>query len=144
MRQLFQDRLAVLRGWPRRAAAVLCLLLAAATAVGSRASGESPRRPEPLTADLGAGEVLVPVTLAGSADFVHAGDRVDLLAAAPDAGTASTLGTGLLVVRVGKPPPEAFASEGGGRLLVAAERTVAANIAAAPTGQVVAVLDKYP
>ena len=140
-----RNLLTVLRGWPRRVAAVLCLLLAAASALGSgQASGESPTRTAPLTARLLPDQVLVPVTLAGRVDFLHAGDHVDLLAAAPDAAAAASLGIRLLVVRVSQPPSDAFATDGGTRLLVAAGRAVAAKIAAVPLGQVVAVLDKYP
>ena len=137
--------LTLLRGWPRRVAAVLCLLLAAASALGSgQASGESPPRPAPLTAQLLPDEVLVPVTLAERVDFLHAGDHVDLLAAGPDAATATSLGIRLLVVRVSQPPSDAFAADRGTRLLVAAGRATAARIAVVPLGQVVAVLDKYP
>ncbi|TAM89519.1 MAG: hypothetical protein EPN43_06890 [Jatrophihabitans sp.] len=140
-----RERLTVLYGWPRGLAALLCLVLAAASALGAgTAPPDSAARSQSLTTRLGPGQVLVPVTLAGRAEFLRAGDRVDLLAAAADTATAAEIGAGLLVVQVSPPAAGALSADGGTRLLVAASRPAAAKIAAVPSGRVVAVLDKQP
>ena len=97
------------------------------------------RRGEPLTdvrllgaALLPAGpEVAVPVRLAepATAALVAAGDRVDVLAAAPEGGLAAqVVATGLAVLSV--PAPSDLPAEGA-LVVVAASRSTAARLAAA-------------
>ena len=150
MRHPLADRLAVLSGWPRRLAAIACLLVAAASALGSVNGSAAPSdvpAPQSPAARLPPGEVLVPVELSGRADFLHPGDHVDLLVSAGDGSSevAASVGTRLLVVQVSHPPSQAFAApDTGSRLLVAASRPVAAKIVAAASGRVIAVLDADP
>lgn len=140
------------RGRLRRLAALSCLLLAAVSALGDPAGDASPRRTPPLSARLLAGEVAVPVPLSGHTDFVHPGDRVDLLAGpedtfgGPSGGTdsATSVGSALRVLQVMQADPTAFGTDAGTRLLVAADRITAARIAAASGRLIVAVVDKYP
>lgn len=99
------------------------------------------RRGEPLTDVrlLGAGllppgdQLAVPVRLAEPATgaLVQAGDRVDVLSAAPEAAAAEVVATGLAVLSV---PDVADAAGEGALLVVAASRATAARLAAAAVG----------
>ena len=136
----------------RRIASLLCLLLAAATALGDRSGHAGPRPATSLSARLLPGEVAVAVPLSGHTDFVHPGDRVDLLAGPEDtvggasgaATSATSVGSALRVLQVTQPDAGAFGGDTGTRLLVAADRATAQRIAAASGRQMLAVLDKYP
>lgn len=116
-------------------------LTASATAVGQVLSGPV-RRGEPLTdarllgsslVPAGPGVVAAPVRLADPATAVllHAGDRVDVLAAGTDAAapaSATAVATGLQVLAV----PAAGQADGDGALVVlAATPATAARLAAA-------------
>jgi pilus assembly protein CpaB len=79
-------------------------------------------------------QVAAPVRLAdlAVAALVHAGDRVDVLATARDAGRATVEATGALVLAVEQAPSGA-ADAGGGLLVLAVDRPTAARLAAAAT-----------
>jgi pilus assembly protein CpaB len=87
-----------------------------------------------LTDLLPAGQVAAPVRLAdlAVAALVHAGDRVDVLATAPDAGRAEVEAAGALVLAVDR-PHDVGAEAGGGLLVIAVDRGTAARLAAAAT-----------
>ncbi len=78
--------------WPRRVAALSCLLLAAGTALASPDRSATHRTAAGAAAGLRPGEVAVPVPVApvGLDSLVRAGARVGVLAAPdPEAGIAS-------------------------------------------------------
>jgi hypothetical protein len=151
-------RLAQLGRWPRRIAALACLLLAFASAVTSRhdprasASGEHGST-NPLTARLRDGQVAASLTLAdpGASKLLRAGDRVDLYATAGSSGDppvcASTgrapLGSGLRVLAIDG-PSGGLGGDGSSRLIVAVGRSAAGQLAALQTCGMFAVLDKDP
>jgi pilus assembly protein CpaB len=84
-----------------------------------------------LTALLPEGEVAAPVRLAdlAVAGLVRTGDRVDVLAAAPDAPAAAVVAHGALVLAATGADEES----GGGLLLIAVDIETAARLAAAAT-----------
>ncbi|MGY1600969.1 Flp pilus assembly protein CpaB [Geodermatophilus sp. SYSU D00815] len=89
-----------------------------------------------LTAGLPAGQVAAPVRLAdlAVAGLVRTGDRVDVLATAPDAGTAEVVAAGALVLAATAPPGDAAtASEDAGLLVLAVDAATAARLAAVAT-----------
>jgi pilus assembly protein CpaB len=92
-----------------------------------------------LAARLPAGQVAAPVRLAdlAVAQLVSAGDRVDVLATAPDATRAELVTSGALVLAT----PARSGSSGGetGVLLVAVDPGTAARLAAASTTSTVTV-----
>ena len=148
-------RLVRLGRWPRRVAALLCLLLAAASALSAQhprtaAAPADGHRPAGLSARLRQGQLAVPVTLSDSAasDYVHVGARIDLFAAR-DTGDpaapqeAALVGSGLQVIDVSAPTRGAQET-GGTRVIVAADRATAARLAALAQNGVLAVLTKYP
>lgn len=126
-----------------RALAPAGVLTSVGTAVGRVVAGPV-RRGEPLTdvrllgsalLTSGPGTVAVPVRLAdpATAALLHAGDRVDVLAAATDATgpaatSAVTVASGLMVLAV----PDSGQADGDGALVVlAAPPAIAARLAAA-------------
>jgi hypothetical protein len=151
-------RLARLGRWPRRVAALGCLLLAFASVVTSRhgprasASGEQGST-NPLVARLRDGQVAASVALtdAGASGFLRTGDRVDLYATPGSSGDPPTcaaagrtpLGSGLRVLAVDG-PSGGLGSDGTSRLVVAMARGTAAELAALQTCGMFAVLDKDP
>jgi Flp pilus assembly protein CpaB len=87
-----------------------------------------------LTDQLPADQVAAPVRLAdlAVAALVHTGDRVDVLATAPEAGRAEVVAGGALVLAAGA--PSATGSDAaGGLLLLAVDDATAARLAAAAT-----------
>jgi hypothetical protein len=140
--------LRVLAGWPRRAAAALCFLMAIATAL-------SGHRPAPARAAAGnpipAG--LVATTAVVSADaaaFVHIGERIDLVAPTPEQSgeqsgdpPAPVVASGVQVLAI----RQSVDGVGGTRvvqLLVAARREVAVQIAARQGSEVLAAISAPP
>ena len=85
-----------------------------------------------LTALLPEGQVAAPVRLAdlAVAALVRTGDRVDVLATAPDAAAAEVVAAGALVLRR---RPAAADDPGAGLLLLAVDAATAARLAAAAT-----------
>jgi Flp pilus assembly protein CpaB len=86
-----------------------------------------------LTALLPSGQVAAPVRLAdlGVAALVRAGDRVDVLATAPDAATAEVVAGSVLVLATPAGSEEGDAA--GGLLLLAVDGATAARLAATST-----------
>jgi len=152
---LSTTRLAWLGRWPRRVAALGCLLLAFASAVstrhGPRADASGPANP--LLARLRAGQVAASVRLsdAGAAGFLRTGDRVDLYATPGSSGDPpacaaagrTPLGSGVRVLAVDG-PSGGLGGDGTSRLVVAVARDRAAEIATLQTCGMFAVLDKDP
>jgi len=150
--------LARLGGWPRRVAALGCLLLAFASAVSSRhgpparAAGEHGSN-NPLIARLRSGQVAASITLEdpGASAFLRAGDRVDLYATPGTSGDPpacaaagpTALGSGLRVLAV-RGPSGGLGDDGTSRLIIAVGRGTAAQLAALQTCGMFAVLDKDP
>jgi Flp pilus assembly protein CpaB len=84
-----------------------------------------------LTALLPEGEVAAPIRLAdlAVAGLVRTGDRVDVLATAPDASAAEVVAAGALVLAATGADEES----GAGLLLIAVDVETAARLAAAAT-----------
>jgi hypothetical protein len=151
-------RLARLGRWPRRVAALGCLLLAFASAVTSRHSPRASATGEqgsanPLVSRLRSGQVAASLTLAdpGASGFLRSGDRVDLYATPGASGDPpacaaagrTPLGSGLRVLAVSG-SSGGLGGEGTSRLIVAVSRNAAAQLAALRTCGMFAVLDKDP
>ena len=151
-------QLARLGRWPRRVAALACLLLAFASAVTARhgpragAVGEHGSA-NPLAAHLHAGQVAAAITLdgTGTSGFLRAGDSVDLYATRGTAGDIPSctgagpapLGSGLRVLAV-TGASGGLGGDGTSRLIVAVSRALAARFATLQTCGMFAVLDKSP
>lgn len=154
----------MLARWPRRLTAVACLLLAAASAVAERNTSSAATAPHPARTaphnpadSLSAGQVAVPVHLAGAGRFIRVGDRIGLVfgPAPPETPAASVTDggapggeppldvDGLLVLAVLGPGSTAFTPDGTD-LLVAADRPTARRIATLGERHILAVLDKSP
>ena len=128
---------AVPRGSSRNPAALVGRVLAGSVRAGEPLTDVRLVGPR-LTDLLAADQVAAPVRLAdlAVAALVHAGDRVDVLATAPDAGHATVEAAGALVLAVGKAADGAAAAgeaAGGGLLVIAVDRATAARLAAATT-----------
>jgi hypothetical protein len=139
--------------WPRRIAALVCLLLAAASTLAP-ASGTSAPAPakhvdNPIAAGLAPGQVAIPVTISSgrAAAFVHVGDHVGVLA--PSDETTRTrpdlVADGLRVLAV------SGAADSGGSMtgdapvvVVAAGRADAVRLAAAVSRPLLVVVDNSP
>ena len=119
--------------WPRRIAVLVCVLLAASSAISSSGPAQS-SRPSALR-QLKAGQVAVPVNVAsgGVAGVLKAGQHVGLLSA------HSMLADHLLVLQVAVASPEAGDTTS---ILVAADRPTALRIAKSSGQAVLAVVDK--
>ena len=94
-----------------------------------------------LTSLLGPGQVAAPLRLPdlAVAGLVHAGDRIDVLATAPDAGSAKVVAAGVLVLaptRAGQPSSPSGAD---GLLLLAVDETTGARLAAAAASHTLSV-----
>jgi Flp pilus assembly protein CpaB len=153
-------RLIVLSQWPRRIAALGCLLLAAISAFAptARPGGPPPSTTAPVAPTLAPGQVAVAVRLAdGGAGlrFIRAGDRIDLLAASAPTALAGTapMGKGasasidsVSVLAVRAPPDASPTAEpaGGTEVVVAVDRAQALRLADFMTAPIFAALDKYP
>jgi hypothetical protein len=149
--------LARLGRWPRRVAALGCLLLAFASAVtsrhGPRASATGERgSANPLVSRLRSGQVAASLTLAdpGASGFLRPDDRVDLYATPGSPGDPpacaadrTPLGTGLRVLAVSG-SAGGLGGEETSRLIVAVSRNAAAQLASLQTCGMFAVLDKDP
>lgn len=150
--------LTTLGRWPRRLAALACLLLAAASALSSRHPAATARAAAP--ADVAAaGERAVPVQVAGldARAYLHPGDHVDLLAGPSDDGapgdrTAGAMGRATATVSATVVAEDVRVltvvaprdGPGSGGLVVAADRAGALRIAALGGRAVVAVARDRP
>jgi hypothetical protein len=156
MTRTLYARLARLGRWPRRIAALLCLVLAAASALSAQrpvaARVPATAAPTGVAGRLAPGQLAVPVTLSddSATRYLHTGDRIDLYAT-PDPASivtapAALVGTGLLVIEVLPSPAAAGPANGtdGTRVIVAVERRLAGRIAGTNGRMILAVVDKYP
>jgi hypothetical protein len=139
--------------WPRRVAALCCLMLAAGSAVtghgppaGADNGGHSGN---PILSRLPRGKVAAPVSVSSAAGYLRAGDRIDLYATADGSTTcaglagASPVGTTLPVLTVGG-DSHAIAGDEHLNLVVAVDHAIAARLARLHGCGMFAVLDKYP
>lgn len=130
--------------WPRRLAALACLLLAAASAVAP-ASGR-PAHAEPVTVgrQLQPGEVAVTVAVTSAPPTLGRGDRVGLVAGPDDSGAPARprlLADRLRVLAV---TDAAADTSDPPTVLLAADRDTAVRIAANTGRQTVVVVDRSP
>lgn len=138
-----------LGGWPRRVAALLCLLLAGGTALARPAApSASPRTEHGLTSRLRHGQVAVPVVLdaAAATGFLRPGDRIGLLAAPADGFPGTGSSAGLIADRLRvlaiSGGTGSIGGDQGATVIVAADAGTAQRIAAASAGRLLPVLDE--
>lgn len=127
----------------RRAGAVVCLLLAAASALTPDAAPAA-RSGHTLAARLWPGEVAVPVAVSTATSLVQAGDHVGVVAAA-DATTGSTTSATLVADRLRvlsvRADDQGLASGGGTVVVLAARRSQAVSIARFSADRLVLIVD---
>jgi hypothetical protein len=138
--------------WPRRIAALVCLLLAAASTL-TPASGTTSARAKhagnPIVAGLAAGQIAVPVTVSSgrAAAFVHVGDHVGVLASADETTRArpDLVADGLRVLAVsGASEASSSMSSDAPVIVVAAGRADAVQLAGVAGRSVLVVVDRSP
>lgn len=139
--------------WPRRIAALVCLLLAAASSLAPASSSPaaSNKTGNPVATALRAGQVAVPVSVASarSAAFVRAGDSVGVFCTPGDTAAIESDRAGPVLIADGL--RVLAAAQGGDSLsadapviIVAADRAAAARLAAVANSPLLVVLDKSP
>jgi hypothetical protein len=128
--------------WPRRIAAVSCLLLAAGSALTppARTARVAPRGP---AAGLRTGEVALPVPVtATEAGLVTRGDRVGLLAASDPARRATLVADRLRVLSVRA--ADATLSDTTAVVVVATDRAAALSVARFSGTRLTLIVDDLP
>ncbi len=128
--------------WPRRIAALCCLLLAAAGASGDPTvrSAEHPG----LAHRLRSGEVAIPLPVsAASAASVQSGNRVGVVEAATDTSTARLLADRLLVLSV-RTDDSSLSGDASATVVVAGSRSQALAVARTSSDQLVLIVDDLP
>jgi Flp pilus assembly protein CpaB len=128
--------------WPRRIAALCCLLLAAV----STGTGSAVRAPAAtgLAARLRAGEVAIPLTVtAGSAAIVQPGDRVGVVETPDEAGPATLLADRLRVLSIHS-DDTAMSGDASATVVVVGSRAQAVAAARTSTGRLVLLVDDLP
>lgn len=122
--------LSALGHWPRRLAALACLLLALGAAVSGHRPPAHAASADPAR-ELGPGQRAVPVRLVGvdARTYLRPGDHIDLLAAGSDEppGSGALIAEHLRVLAL--VPGDTGPSTDGGAVIVAAGRTDALQIA---------------
>ena len=137
--------------WPRRIAALVCLLLAAASTLTPADRTEPPARQagNPIATGLSPGQVAVPVPLTSgpATAFVRAGDHVGVLTSSDETTRAGpTLvadGLRVLAVSGGAGAADALSTDTP-VILVAADRADAVRLAAVANRALLVVVDKSP
>lgn len=128
--------------WPRRIAALACLLLAAGSTLAP-----PPGRPASATSvppRLHGGEVAVALPVDVGADLARPGDRVGVLAAAQQAGApAALVADGLRVLRVST-AEDSLGSSGGSTVVVAVARSDAVRLVRFSAERLVLMVDAMP
>jgi hypothetical protein len=144
----FNPLLLRLSRWPRRIAAVVCLLLAAASTL-TPADGSATRsdhQDNPVASALHAGQVAVPLPVgsARAAAFVRTGDHVGVFRTPDDSGsgTPELIADGLRVLAASASADTLATDEPV--IVVAADPAQAARLAAVAGRSVLVVLDKNP
>jgi hypothetical protein len=134
-----------LGGWPRRLAALACLLLAAASALSAPKPAAS-QRPSGPAAELARDEVAVPVAVsAASAALVRSGNRIGVLAApGTDTSAPATLVADRLRVLSVHADDQVVPDGGGAVVVVAARRPAALALARVTSDRLVLIVDDLP
>ncbi len=128
--------------WPRRIAALCCLLLAAASAVTQPSHSSNVRTG--LAHRLRAGEVAIPLAVAaGSAAIVQPGDRVGVVDAADDAASAALLADGMRVLSI-RSEDASLSGDASATVVVAATRSQAVAVAHTTSDRLVLIVDELP
>jgi hypothetical protein len=126
--------------WPRRIAALACLLLAAASAVGAH-----PAAPSTSGVQLRRGEVAVPVQLARVAPSVRPADEVGVLAPPADsdtAGDAVLVADHLRVLSVTR--GSEVGNDAAATVVVASDRAGALRLARYVSRPLLMIVDELP
>ena len=130
--------------WPRRIAALICLLLAAASALSPPATRTARAAPDGLAARLRAGEVAVPLPVGSTeAGMVGRGDRVGVLAS-PDPPQHSVLVADHLRVLSVRAPDASLSGDATAVVVLATDRTAALSLARFSGTRLVLILDDLP
>jgi Flp pilus assembly protein CpaB len=128
--------------WPRRIAALCCLLLAAASAVAQPDAGGHVR--PGVAARLRPGEVAIPLTVtAGSAAIVQPGDHVGVVETRDDASAATLLADRLQVLSI-RVDDASMSSDASATVVVVGSRAQAVAVARPASGQLVLIIDDLP
>lgn len=130
--------------WPRRIAALLCLLLAAGSAVLPNTRAATGAAERGTAARLRSGEVAVPVPIgsAGAGD-VRPGDLVGILAVPADSTASAALVADhlrVMAVRSGA----ALGGDTGSTLVIATDRARAVRLARYSSRPLVLIIDGVP
>jgi hypothetical protein len=135
--------------WPRRIAALACLVLSAGSALGRPTAPSAPHR---HVAALHRGEVAVPVPIdpRGGTGLVRAGDQVGVLAAGDGTGPPSAgrlLADHVRVLSVRDASTGATAVPSGDAstvVVVATDRATAVELARFAGGRLLLIRDEFP
>ena len=129
--------------WPRRVAALICLLLAAASALTPPAR-TARAAPDGLAARLRTGEVAVPLPVGSSeAGMVGRGDRVGVLTS-PDPPQHAVLVADHLRVLSVRAPDASLSGDATAVVVLATDRTAALSLARFSGSRLVLILDDLP
>jgi hypothetical protein len=124
--------------WPRRIAALICLLLAAGSALAPHPPARAADRPA-----LRPGQVAVPVTVS-SAGEVAAGDQVGVLSTPSDAGDDAALVADHLRVLSVHSGGASLTGDASAVVTVATDRAVAVELARYAERTLVLITDDLP
>jgi hypothetical protein len=128
--------------WPRRIAALCCLLLAAASAVTDPSAGGHVR--PGLAGRLRTGEVAIPLSVsAGSAAIVQAGDRVGVVETPDDSSAATLLADHLRVLSI-RLDDTSMSGDASATVVVVGSRAQALAVARTAAGRLVLIVDDLP
>jgi hypothetical protein len=129
--------------WPRRIAALACLLLAAGSALVPHTVAPARGRAG-VAARLHRAEVAVPLPISTlPADLVRPGDHVGVLASSDIGAPASLVADGLRVLSL-RTDTAAMTADSSTVVVVAANRSEAVALARFATGRLVLLVDKFP
>lgn len=135
--------LARLLRWPRRIAAIACLVFAAAATL-TPAAGNSAQRARTTAELLHRGEVALSVEVASTPLDLRRGDRIGLLAGPDDSGAGAPAAMLADRLRLLAAPTMSASGSDPPIVLVAAGRDAALRIAANSGRSVLVVVDKSP
>jgi Flp pilus assembly protein CpaB len=140
-----QRLLARIGRWPRRIAALLCLLLAAGSALVPHAPATASSRAHGLGAELRRGEVAVPVPIASGVGSVRPDDQVGVVAPPADGDTVSEavlVADHLRVITVTQPAE--LAGDTAAVVTVATDRAGALQLARYAARPLLMIVDQLP
>jgi hypothetical protein len=128
--------------WPRRIAALCCVLLAAASAVAEPSRGSAVQ--SGVAHRLRTGEVAIPLAVAaGSAAIVQPGDRVGVVDAGDNAGSAALLADRMRVLSI-RADDASISGDASTTVVVAGTRSQAVAVAHTATDRLVLIVDELP